>query len=127
MVFLVYFVKDFVGIVLFLFLLFGVYTLDSIADWILFVRERMAESISGLLLVLGLISYLLSDRIDVNFFQLMNLYVEGGEEEISEPWIYKRIGLWSEDCSFRLKTCIDIGRFTKAISKTSGLDYCEYG
>lgn len=93
----------------------------SMARCKLEVRFVIAESISEALLVEGLMSWVSVDSISQYFFQLINLFVVGGDEAVVVFEISSKIGLWSDENSLRFVTCIWNGSLVRAISSTSGL------
>lgn len=66
------------------------------------VRLVIAKLMSERRVVLGLMSAVYLLRIDVYFFQLISLKVEGEEEVIEESENSRRMVLWSEKSLFRL-------------------------
>jgi hypothetical protein len=83
--------------------------LASIVCYMFLVSFSIAKSIdcalcSGYEVKLGeLVSML------VYFLQLMKRLVVGGDEESGVFRISSRIGLWSDNSSFRLEICVGIG------------------
>lgn len=63
----------------------------------------------------------------VNFFQLISRVEVGGDDEMFELLIFSRIGLWSEDNSFKFVVFTGRESLIKAMSKTSGLLFWENG
>jgi hypothetical protein len=77
-------------------------TLASIACCKFLVRQSIARSIDSLLLVgsAGVLGKLV--RIVLYLVQFMKRFEAGGDYEIIVHNVSRRIGLWSEDSSFRL-------------------------
>lgn len=59
--------------------------------------------------------------IVLNFFQLMKRFVTGGNEDTGVHIVSRRMGLWSEDSSFRLSISVRYGNRIRAMSSMSGL------
>lgn len=85
------------------------------------VKSEMADSIWVSHGVFAKGAHGLSFKVLENFVQFIFCVVVGGGRVAGELEITSRMGLWSDDSSFRLIAWMLYGILTKAMSRTSGL------
>lgn len=72
-----------------------------------FVSESIARSIECVSFNGRFVIFVKLESIVLNFVQLMKWLETGGDDDTGVHSVSRRIGLWSEDSSLRLKICVE--------------------